>query len=506
MKRIVILLTSLSTAALAFGVQPRPFEGPSPIEVAMQVYQTPEWARSFAGLYGVNPGVEPGLPDNDQEREALGRIRDLVQAGSDNDMREALRVVEEVIRARERGESRPSAMIYQIAGTLALRMVELTENEATRQQYQERAERYLRRSIDPNTGFPNFLRVHKNLANLYFRTDRPEQALEHFRKAVELGDREGVTFGLMGAIYMNMGRYISSESALRQALMVSPNIREFRQLLGQVLLNQERYQEAAALFSELLLEQPDNVNFWILQSNCFVALDMIDEAAVNLEIIRSMGAANAPSLMLLGDIYMNREMIREASVVYREAIAMEPSSTQLIYYIRAAETLNNFAAYEEALSVINAIDEHFEEMSEEREIDLLTIRSEIAIAMGEGEEAVDSLEQLLRRDPLNARALLTLAGYYADFRPDDSLDADAARAETRRMQQRAILYFERAQNLDDDRARMNAYIGEAQLRVQRDELQQAVSLLEEAQRIRHQDHIQSYLDQIRNALRARRRG
>lgn len=506
MKRFVILLTSLSTAALAFGVQPRAFEGPNPVEVALQVYQTPEWARAFAGSYGVNPGVEPGLPDNDQEREALGRIRDLVQAGSDNDMREALRVVEEVILARERSDSRPSAMMYQIAGTLALRMVELTERDSDRQQYQERAERFLRRSIDPNTGFPNFLRVHKNLANLYFRTDRPEQALIHFSRAVELGDRDGVTFGLMGAIYMNMGRYVSAESALRQAIMISPNIREFRQLLGQVLLNQERYQEAASMFSELLMEQPDNTNFWILQSNSFVALDRIDEAAVNLEIIRSMGAANSPSLMLLGDIYMNRDMTIEAAAAYREAIEKDPSSSQITYYIRSAETLNSYAAYDEALSVINAIEAHFDELSEDHEIELLSIRSQINIAMGEGEEAAENLEQLLRRDPLNARALLTLAGYYADFRPSDDLDADEARAETRRMQQKAILYYERAQNLDDDRTRANAYVGEAQLRVQRDELQQAASLLEEAQRIRHQDHIQSYLDQIRSALRSRRRG
>ncbi|MCC5833252.1 MAG: tetratricopeptide repeat protein [Opitutales bacterium] len=506
MKRFFILLISLSTAALAFGVQPRPFDGPSPVEVALRVYQTPEWARAFAGSYGVNPGVEPGLPDNDQEREALGKIRDLVQAGSDNDMREALRVIEDVIRARERGESRPSAMIYQIAGTLALRMVEITSGDDSRQQYQERAERYLRRAIDPNTGFPNFLRVHKNLANLYFRTERPEQALEHFRRAVELGDKEGVTFGLMGAIYLERGRYISAESALRQALMVAPNIREFRQLLGQVLLNQERYQEAVAIFSELLMEQPDNTTFWILQSNSFVALDMIDEAAVNLEIIRSMGAANSPALMLLGDIYMNREMVIEAAQVYREAIALDPSSTQLTYYIRSAETLNNYAAYEEALSVIETIEAHYEELTEDHEVELLTIRSEINIAMGQGAEAAENLEQLLRRDPLNARALLTLAGYYSDFRPSEDLSEDEARAETRRMQQKAILYYERAQNLDDDRTRVNAYIGEAQLRVQRDELQKAASLLEEAQRIRPQDHIQSYLDQIRSALRSRRRG
>ena len=75
----------------------------------------------------------------------------------------------------------------------------------------------------------------------------------------------------------------------------------------------------------------------------------------------------------------------------------------------------------------------------------------------------------------------------------------------RQYQQRAIIYYERAQNLDDLSAQVRAYIGEAQLRVQRDELDQAADLLEEAQAIQYQDNVQSYLDQIREVLKNRRR-
>lgn len=505
MNRLFTITLAVLTAAPVFGIQ-QINTGINPLEVGRHFYQTQEWAKAFAGSYGVNPGVEPGLPDNDKEREALGKIRVLLQQGSDQDLAEALQVLVTLFGEQQRANLNTSPMMYQIAGTLALRMAEVTQDEARKTRYQNQAEDFLKRSIDPNTGFPNFLRAHKNLANLYFRNDRSDEALKHFVRAVELGDREAPTFGLMGAIYLEQQKYISAESALRQALMVNPNINEFKQLLGQVLLNQERYLEAKEIFSELLMVRPNEVNFWMAQTNCFIGLDMIDEATTNLEIVRLMGRAEAPSLMLLGDVYINREMVIEAAEAYIEAIAKDPSETNLRNFIRAAETLNNYAAYPQSMAVLDAIEAHFPELSEEIEIDLLSLRSEVNISLGKGEEAAQNLESLLRRDPFHGRALLSLARYYAELDTPEGMDEDDARAQRRRNQQTAILYFERAQNLDDDRTRVSAYIGEAQLRVQRDELSRAADLLQEAQRIRFQDNIRAYLEQIEAALRNRRRG
>ena len=505
MNRLFTITLAVLTATPVFGIQ-QIHTGINPLEVGRHFYQTQEWAKALAGSFGVNPGVEPGLPDNDKEREALGKIRVLLQQGTDQDLVEALRVLETLFREQQAATAKTAPMMYQIAGTLALRLAEVTQDEAGKTRYQNLAENYLKRAIDPNTGFPNFLRAHKNLANLFFRNDRTNEALVHFVRAVELGDREAPTYGLMGAIYLEQNKFISAESALRQALMVNPNINEFKQLLGQVLLNQERYLEAKEIFSELLMVRPNEVNFWMAQTNCYIGLEMIEEATTNLEIVRLMGRAEAPSLMLLGDVYINREMVIEAADAYMEAIEKDPSDTNLRNFMRAAETLNNYAAYNESMAVLDAIDANFTDLSDEIEIDLLSLRSEVNISLGKGEEAARNLESLLRRDPFHGRALLSLARYYSEMETPQDMDEDDVRAERRRNQQRAILYYERAQSLDDDRVRVNAYIGEAQLRVQRDELARAADLLQEAQRIRFQDNIRAYLEQIEAALRSRRRG
>jgi len=505
MKRISILLT------MAASVAPALVHSQDPVisvdnSAAKAFYATEEWNKAFMGYFGVNSGVEPGVPEDQQAREVLAQVRDFLRSGEDQDFRAALNALENHINTQQAEEDKqPSPMMLQIAGTIAMRMAQTSDNDSTKRRYRQQAQRHLEQSLDPETGFPNFLRAHKNLANLYFRNDKSQDAKKHFIRAIELGDKDAVTYGLLGAIFMEEEKLVASENSLRNSLMINPDIKEFRQLLGNVLLQQERYKEAKEIFAELLMENPDNVQFWMAQSNCYIALDEIEKATRNLEIVRFMGEANVQSLMLLGDVYINKEMIEEATEVYLNAIDLDPAQNNLKRFIGAAETLNNFAAFDESLTVIDAIEEQFSEsLSEEDEIELLSLRSEINISLGKGEEAAENLENLLRKDPMNARALLTLARYYSDFTPSEDLPSEQQDLERNRAQQQAIIYFERAQNLNDIDDQVRGYVGEAQLRVQRDELENAAQLLEEAQGLKYQESVQAYLDQIRSALKSRR--
>lgn len=512
MKRTIILIT---LAATALGTYAQQSSVKSVVEVDSSVarafYATQEWENAFMGYYGVETGLEPGIPEDELERAALGQVRDFLKTGNEEgDVRAALGAIATLMQAQKAAGTDASPMLLQIAGTLEMRAADFAKTAEQAKPMLERAETLLTMSVDPAKGFPNFLRAHKNLANLLFRMDKSALAKKHFVKAIELGDRDAVSFGILGAIYMDEGKLISSETALRNSIMINPNIDQFKQLLGNVLLQQERYSEAKEIFAEMLQKSPNEPNFWMAQANCYIALEEIDKAARNLEIVRFMGKANVPSLMLLGDVYMNKEMVEDATTVYLEAIAAEPNRTNLGNFIQSAETLNNFAAYNEGMKVIDAINKAYRgNLSDEDQINLLSLSSEINIARGMGEEASKNLEDLLQKDPFNPRALLSLARYYSDLEPDDSLSDIEYKTMKGRNEQRAILYFERAQDLpgDDDDvivAVVRAYIGEAQLRVKRRELREAADLLAEAQSIKYQENIETYLNQIREALRHRR--
>lgn len=508
MKRIISIIT---LSAIAVTAQAQQSVINVDASVAKAFYATQEWENAFMGYYGVETGLEPGLPSDEAELAVLGQVRDFLKTGNEEgDVRAALAAISTLMQQQKAAGLDTSAMLLQIAGTLEMRAADFARTPEEAKPMLERAERLLSLSVDPAKGFPNFLRAHKNLANLLFRMDQSARAKKHFIKAIELGDKDAVSFGILGAIYMDESKLVSSETALRNSIMINPEIPQFKQLLGNVLLQQERYSEAKEIFAEMLMRSPNEETFWMAQANCYIALDEIDKAARNLEIVRFMGKANVPSLMLLGDVYMNKSMVTEATEAYLEAIALEPTKTNLSNFIQSAETLNNFAAYDSGMKVITAIAKAYQgNLTNENQIDLLSLSSEINISLGKGAEASKNLEALLERDPFNSRALLSLARYYSDLEPDETLSDIEYKTMKGRYQQTAILYYERAQDLEGDEdeiilARVRAFIGEAQLRVKRRELDEAADLLVEAQTIRYQDNIETYLNQIREALKHRR--
>jgi len=494
MKKTIIILGALGLGVSIVGAQSR-----SAASVASDIYKTEAWAKAVAGYYGVDSGVEPKIEDRD--RETLGQIATTLQVEGDASVLAAADILQNYIRTQESGSQKPSATVLQLAGMLNQRLADIANNDGERRRRTELAETYLRRAVET---FPNFLRAHKNLANLLFKAGRQDEALTHFVRSVELGDNDAITFGIMGAIYMEKEKYISAESALKKSLMINPKITEFKQLLGNTLYMQERYLEAKEMFGELIQENPSNAVYWKLQANCFISLEMLDEATKNLEIVRFMGESDSPSLMLLGDVYMNKEMVNDAAAAYKEAIRTGGRKEAFGAYINAASVLSSFEAYDHAMEILELVESSFgRELSPEQEIEVLAIRSEVNIARGRGAEAAENLESILRRDPLNARALLSLASYYSDLQPDESLDENARILQRRRNVERAVIYYERAENLDNDDTRRRALIGHAQLMVRDDKLREAADLLEEAQSILYQDTIQRYLDQIKAALRAR---
>ena len=63
-------------------------------------------------------------------------------------------------------------------------------------------------------------------------------------------------------------------------------------------------------------------------------------------------------------------------------------------------------------------------MSDAQEVDLLTFTSQVNLATGREAEARENLERIIRRDPFNASALITLANYYANAPIDRDLPSD----------------------------------------------------------------------------------
>ncbi len=417
----------------------------------------PEWRKRFLGSYGFLSGAEPQIAAT--ELEMLREVIELMKANP--------RAAAAMLHQQVNDDS--SAALDFILANLEFQNGQLDSAKT-------RYETALRK-------FPDFRRAHKNLGLLHVQRRDCKGGLDHLTKAVELGDRDGRNFGLIGYCYLNEGNALAAESAYRDAVLQEPTIRDWKLGLAQSLVIMERHREAIALFAELLKDNPEDATAWMMQANSYVGIDEPLAAAVNLEAVRAMGAAQSSSLVLLGDIYMNAGMPDLAKGAYLDVVARDEEGTEFSAAYRAAELLVRSRSYGEAADLLRSIDARYGQgLGAEDELKVLTLKAKVARAEGRSEEAARLLESIVKRDGTRGDALLELAAYHRE-----SGDRD-----------RALLFIERAQKLDA--YQYQALLDHAQIMVASRDYPRAAELLREALAIKDEPRVARFLARVEESI------
>jgi tetratricopeptide (TPR) repeat protein len=421
------------------------------------IIDDPDWKRRFLGSYGFLSGAEPEIQPT--EREVLLEVIDLMKVNP----RAAATVLEQQVGASS------SAALDFILANLQFQTGQL-----------DPAVESYRRAIEK---FPDFRRAHKNLGLLLVQRGDHRGALEHLSRAVELGDRDGRNYGLMGYCYVNIENYLAAEEAYRNAILQQPDTRDWKLGLARSLLAMEKYKEAVALFDALIEENPEDSGSWLLQANAYIGLEQPLAAAVNLESVRAMGEARASSLVLLGDIYMNAGMPELAESAYLEAIEREGDGVDFATAYRAADLLVRTRAYGEAQEILASIDARYgAELSQEDEFRVLTLEAKVARAQGREAEAAELLESIVSRDGTRGDALLELASYHHD----------------RGNEEKAVFLIERAEKLEA--YEYQALLEHAQLMVSAKSYAEAAQLLRRALQLESEPRVERFLARVEQAM------
>jgi tetratricopeptide (TPR) repeat protein len=294
-----------------------------------------------------------------------------------------------------------------------------------------------------------------------------------------------LTFGLLGYAYASTGQFVSAESAYRSAVLLQPDVLDWKLGLTQSVLKQQKYPEAVTLCEELIARFPDRTDFWMLQANAYIGMGQSMKAAENYEIVRRMGRATPQSLNLLGDIYVNEGLWDLASDAYADALAADAAGS-IERPLRSVEILAQRGALTQAKRLLAAIRERAGPSLDPAErARALKLESRIAVAEGQGGSAIGVLEEIVALDPLDGEALILLGQHYAS-----AGDVD-----------RAMFYYERAGGLEAFEA--EAKVRHAQILVGQSRYSEAVPLLERAQELRPREEVARYLEQVERAARAR---
>ena len=427
---------------------------------ASQMWKDESFVKSFLGSYGFLGEYEPKI--SDAEKTVLRTLIDLIKASP----KAAIKQLEPQIKPSS------SAAFDFILANLYFQEGNLAK-----------AQKYYTSATKKH---PEFRRAYKNLGLVYVQDGNFQKAIPTISRALELGVVDGRAYGLLAYGYLSEEKYYPAEAAYRQAILIQPDVKDWKIGLARCLLETERYTEAVALFDTLLKDEPNNADYWLLQGNAFIGKDEVLKAAQNIEIVHRMGATDLTTLMLLGDIYMNNDYSDLALNAYLAAVVIADSN-QSKPLVRAADVLTQTGNFAQAKVLITSIRAKTATvLSDEQDLRLLTSEARIARHEGDDATAVATLNKIVERDALNGEALIELGNYYAD----QDLMAEAI---TRYKQAAKISNSER-----------KALVAHAQALVRKNEYREAVPLLKRALQIKNDRNLEDYTARVERAAKGQR--
>lgn len=423
-----------------------------------KLWEDPTFQNEFLGSYGFLAGAEPPL--SSKERAVLRDLINLIN----NQPQEAI----QALRPKTTPES--SAAFDFILANLYFQQDDLNQ-----------AEQYYQKAVAKH---PDFRRAYKNMGLVQIQKGEFDKAIRTISKAIELGEVDGRSYGLLGYGYLNQRKYYPAEAAYRQAILMQPETTDWKLGLARCLLETKRYADAIALFDMLLSEEPDESEYWLLQANAYLGKGDTLAAAKNLEFVRHMGADNLNTLILLGDIYMNEELPDLALDAYLAGTEMATTDDSPIL-IRAADVLTRTGNYDQSKIMTARIRKQIDDtISNDTDLKLLNIEAKIARAQGNKETAVEILGKIIERDALNGEAIIELANLFAER-------GEMAKAINRYKQAEKIEAFER-----------DALIAHAQTIVRQRKYKEALPLLRRALQIKSENYLETYTDRVEQAAKS----
>jgi tetratricopeptide (TPR) repeat protein len=257
--------------------------------------------------------------------------------------------------------------------------------------------------------YPTFLRAWVNLGVLYYSTERYNEAIPCFSKAVVLGDRDSSTFGLLGYCLEKEGNVVSAEMAYMQALSGDPSNADWKEGLLRICIEGKQFARAESLVKNLIKDHPTDSRYWLAFANILLSENRKLEATVLLETAEGTGIANMEGLSLLGDLYADQDMVPEAARIYSKVLVASPEigGRKLLHY---AEVLIASGSLDEAQGVLAKLNL---DSKSEYWLEFLQTKADLLAAQMRWPEARREIESLLKLAPLDGRALLSLGHAYA---------------------------------------------------------------------------------------------
>ena len=176
--------------------------------------------------------------------------------------------------------------------------------------------------------------AHNNLGNFLLEQGKPDAALAHFRKTVEIRPSYATAHYNLGGVLRQQGRVDEAIAEFQRALEIQPNYVMAHYNLGEALRQKGEVDAAIAHFQKALDIQPEYADAHNSLGVSLLEKGQVDEAMVHLQRALEIQPDYAEAHSNLARALNQKGQVDEAMVHLQRALEIQPDH---------AETHNNLA-------------------------------------------------------------------------------------------------------------------------------------------------------------------
>jgi tetratricopeptide (TPR) repeat protein len=301
-----------------------------------------------------------------------------------------------------------------------------------------------------------------------------ETAERGFQSVLRQQPRHIAALSNLGVIYSRTNRADQAIAVYRRALQWSPDDKALLLNLGLVYLRQEAHSRALPFFARIVAADPQHLQARQLLAVCRVYVGQIAPAIQDLEALHAAAPRDEEILFLLGFAYLKNHDSERAKAIFQQMFEAAGAVRAQFLLGKANYEATLFPQAEESFFEVLRLDPKFPGVHLEL--------GKVYISLRRTDEAIRELELVLKERPGDADASYFLGGLLA---------------QTDRYTE-AIPYLERARKLKPDFWAPYFYLGKAKLRLEQPA--EAVVLLQRAVKL-NPDEASAYY-QLGRALQA----
>jgi O-antigen biosynthesis protein len=207
---------------------------------------------------------------------------------------------------------------------------------------------------------PNSAPKQMELGNLYFRTQKWQQAIACYLQAIKINPQQAEYYLNLGQALEKSGELAKANQAFYQGFSLKPEeiTAKNHYLLGNKLLEQKQIQPAIACYRRAISQQPDLIEAYWQLGEILLGIGNYQTAEACYRQALKVNPHQSRSYFLLGKVFYQQQQWQPALTCYQKAVKLEPKNAEIQHnlgevFTREQQWEQAIQAYRQAIALKN---------------------------------------------------------------------------------------------------------------------------------------------------------